>query len=51
MCILMCVCVCSRVSYQERILAVSQFMDEHKMGKGLIKRVKDYLALLWKQYR
>ncbi len=40
-----------RVSFQERILAVNQFMKEHHMGSGLIKRVNCYLALLWKQYR
>ena len=38
-----------RVSFIERMVAVHQFMKDHKLGKGLLKRVDEYFELLWHQ--
>lgn len=38
-----------RVSFIERMVAVHQFMKDHNLGKGLLKRIDDYFELLWHQ--
>lgn len=42
---------CLRVSFQEKVEAIHQFMDDHKMGRSLVRRMDRYLTLLWKQYK
>ena len=41
----------SRVSFQEKMQVVHQFMFDHKLGQGLLKRVDHYFTLLWGQYK
>lgn len=40
-----------RVAFQEKVQAIHQFMNNHDMGQGLLKRVNNYLTQLWNQYR
>lgn len=40
-----------RVSFQEKMQVVHQFMFDHKLGQGLLKRVDHYFTLLWGQYK
>ena len=49
----MCVCVCDggRISFEEKMEVVHQFMSENKLGKGLLQRVDHYFTLLWQQFR
>lgn len=40
-----------RVTFQEKMQVVHQFMYDHKLGSGLLERVDAYFNLLWRQFR
>lgn len=40
-----------RISFEEKMYVVHQFMFENKLGKGLLQRVDHYFTLLWDQFR
>ncbi len=40
-----------RVTFQEKMQVVHQFMFDHNLGAGLLKRVDTYFILLWRQFR
>lgn len=40
-----------RISFEEKMQVVHQFMFENKLGKGLLQRVDHYFTLLWQQFR
>lgn len=40
-----------RISFEEKMYVVHQFMFENKLGKGLLQRVDHYFTLLWHQFR
>ena len=42
---------CVRISFEEKMQVVHQFMFENKLGKGLLQRVDHYFTLLWQQFR
>ena len=42
---------CHRVSFQEKIKVIHQFMFDNRLGRGLLKRVDHYFTLLWGQYK
>ena len=44
-------CVFTRISFEEKMEVVHQFMFENKLGKGLLQRVDHYFTLLWQQFR
>ena len=46
-----CVCDGGRISFEEKMEVVHQFMSENKLGKGLLQRVDHYFTLLWQQFR
>ena len=47
----MMLCVFARISFEEKMEVVHQFMFENKLGKGLLQRVDHYFTLLWQQFR
>jgi voltage-gated potassium channel len=40
-----------RISFEEKMHVVHQFMFENNLGKGLLQRVDHYFTLLWQQFR
>lgn len=40
-----------RISFQEKMQVVHQFMSSHNLGKGLLERVDHYFTLLWGQFK
>ena len=40
-----------RISFEEKMQVVHQFMFENKLGTGLLQRVDHYFSLLWQQFR
>uniref|UniRef100_W5MTF2 Cyclic nucleotide-gated potassium channel n=1 Tax=Lepisosteus oculatus TaxID=7918 RepID=W5MTF2_LEPOC len=41
----------ARVTFQNHLNAVTQFMEAHDLSQSLQQRVIDYMSLLWKKYK